>query len=145
MYIFFAGWYGSTVCEQTFSWLSHGGKIFRHMNQHRSMLYIVNLCVLRNRKVEKNHITVWLIMVIRLSGAVWSKITSLILGVRFSKVLTIFFLPKKPLWFMKLPSACFQAAISGLQKPNDTEVSLFLSDRGNYKCIWRKSVSIKKY
>ena len=36
------------VCEQTFSWLSQFRKISRHMNQHRFMLYIVNLCELWN-------------------------------------------------------------------------------------------------
>ncbi|XP_044168316.1 uncharacterized protein LOC122952504 [Acropora millepora] len=43
------------VCEQTFSWLSQYGKITRHMNQNRFIFYIVNLCELRNRRVERTH------------------------------------------------------------------------------------------
>ena len=45
------------VCEQTFSWLSQYGKITRHMNQNRFIFYIVNLCELRNRRVERTHNT----------------------------------------------------------------------------------------
>ena len=48
----------SEVCEQTFSWLSQLiCKITRHMNQNRFIFYIVNLCELRNRRVERTHNT----------------------------------------------------------------------------------------
>lgn len=41
------------VCEQTFAWLTRYGRITRHMNQDRFLFYILNLCELRNKKVEK--------------------------------------------------------------------------------------------
>lgn len=41
------------ICEQTFAWFSKYGKITRHMNQHRFLFYILNLCDLKNKRTEK--------------------------------------------------------------------------------------------
>ena len=82
--------------------------------------------------------------------AVWSKITGMISGGLFSKVwIFFFFFAQKAImnyktafclfsrWYIKITKAKWYWSLL-------TYISLFISNRGNYERVWRKSRSIKR-